>query len=270
MRRRLLQHITVSRTPFVLRRACTQWSCATRWWSQPARSPLLAALHSLPYLFAHRSPSSLFGHFTEERLRVSFRDVLELGLLPGTTHCAGPQLDGFWYYLSTPLPRSLHPHIPLHRIGLNIPFDSLRVNLWSGVGAHTATHRDGAHMHNLFLQVRGEKAFALVAPNNSPEMEPMDRFGMPNASDLSLFEELAKRDKGVSASGNVVTSKLNRNREIPANFAEFDLQSYSDFPIHSSLLHTGDILYVPPGWWHEFKAPKDNPTHSVSLSCWFR
>lgn len=149
----------------------------------------------------------------------------------------GPQLDGFWYYMSTPLPARLRRDVHVPRLpGMT---GSPKLLLWAGQGVHTATHSDGM-IHNLFIQLHGHKEVALLGPLHSDEMEPLGDFGKPNASARSLFAD---------PHPSCIRARLG----------------------------PGDVLYLPPYWWHEFRIPlepsedvNNKDTLSVSVACWFR
>ena len=131
------KHILERQTPFVLRGVTTHWRCTQKWFMQPKLSSLYQKLQKLPYLFAHRCATPLFSHFTEERIHITLKQAILYGLLPGFgSPKQGLQLDGYWYYLSTPLPQSLLSEVPLTQKGFqSYFFSNPRMNLWSGFGS---------------------------------------------------------------------------------------------------------------------------------------
>eukprot|EP00759_Apiculatamorpha_spiralis_P000440 PhF_6_TR10102/c0_g1_i1/m.15720 len=173
----------------------------------------------------HRSRTSHFGHFTEERI--------ELPAVEAVQRSTSIQLDGYWYYLSSPLPPSIIEASGIFSFfrSLNVaPLSTLKCNLWHGIAAHTATHNDG-NVHNVFLQLDGSKEVAFIGPQYSCDMEDLGDMGKPCASGRSLFSD-------------------------PHEHMVY------------TVLNPGDVLYLPPHYWHEFRMScKHQPT--TSITCWF-
>lgn len=93
-------------------------------------------------------------------------------------------------------------------------------------------------IHNVFVQIRGRKRFILFPPKNY----------------LSFYPPID--DNRCSPT----TSKVD-----PANP---DLESYPNFPWEEKIdvvIEAGEILYIPPLWWHHVTALEEN----ISLTFWY-
>jgi hypothetical protein len=93
-------------------------------------------------------------------------------------------------------------------------------------------------VHNIFAQIRGRKKFILFPPKNY----------------LSFYPPL--EDNRYSPT----FSKVNPAKE--------DLKSYPKFPWQDKIeiiLEPGEILYIPPLWWHHVTALEEN----ISLTFWY-
>lgn len=97
-----------------------------------------------------------------------------------------------------------------------------------GEGTRTETHC--AVGNNVFTQLHGRKVWRLVAPHFTANLGPLP-LGRP------YFASLAELDK-----------------------AEFI--SEMDLVVHEVVLEEGDILLVPPFWWHQV----DNLSDSIGLA----
>ncbi|BAZ20869.1 transcription factor jumonji jmjC domain protein [Kalymmatonema gypsitolerans NIES-4073] len=98
-------------------------------------------------------------------------------------------------------------------------------------------------VHNIFAQIRGRKKFILYPPSNY----------------LSFYPPIG--DNGSSSAWTTVAwSKVNP--------AKPDLESYPKFPWQDKIeviLEAGEILYIPPLWWHHVTAIEEN----ISLTFWY-
>ncbi|MHC5853060.1 cupin-like domain-containing protein [Nostoc sp.] len=108
---------------------------------------------------------------------------------------------------------------------------------WFGsLGKTTTLHFD--QLHNILVQIRGKKRILLFSPSNY----------------LSFYPPL--RESG--AYGNF--SKVN---PITPN-----LELFPKFPWKDQIeviLQAGEMLYIPPLWWHHVTGIDQN----ISLSCWY-
>lgn len=102
----------------------------------------------------------------------------------------------------------------------------------------TTTYLHFDDIHNIFVQIRGRKRFILFPPSNY----------------LSFYPAI--RESGYSPAW----SKVNPTKP--------DLVSYPKFPWQDKIeviLEAGEILYIPPLWWHHVTAIEEN----ISLTFWY-
>lgn len=100
----------------------------------------------------------------------------------------------------------------------------------------TMLHFD--EVHNIFAQLRGKKRFLLFPQNNY----------------LSFYPPL--EDNNYSST----CSKVNPDQH--------DLKLFPKFPINEKIeviINPGEILYIPPFWWHHVTALDEN----ISLTFWY-
>lgn len=110
-----------------------------------------------------------------------------------------------------------------------------RIKAWLGPkGTVSPLHTDPTH--NLLCQVFGQKRIILAAPEDTKNLYPHDHFILNNTSQVD-FE-------------NIDTEK-------------FPLTKLVKF--YDVTLQRGDILYLPPKWWHFVRSL--SPSFSVSF--WF-
>jgi lysine-specific demethylase 8 len=110
------------------------------------------------------------------------------------------------------------------------------INAWFGPqGTISPMHTDP--YHNLLAQVVGKKYIRLYAPSETSKVYPFDQ-------DDFL---------GNTSQVDVETPDLERFPLLAtANYLE-------------CILESGDLLYIPPGWWHYVRSL----TISLSVSFWF-
>ena len=109
------------------------------------------------------------------------------------------------------------------------PIRQLLFQLFLG-GAGTRTETHCAIGNNVFVQAYGEKIWRFVAPQFGGALEPMPTGRPYFASRATLHDE--------------------------------SLDSHPDAPVHLVHLREGDVLLVPPFWWHQV----DNPTESIGVA----
>lgn len=100
----------------------------------------------------------------------------------------------------------------------------------------TCLHFDDAH--NIFVQIRGRKRLLLFPPTDY----------------LSFYPPLEDNKYSPTC------SKVNPNNS--------DLESFPKFPWQEKkevILEAGEILYIPPLWWHHVTAIDEN----ISLTFWY-
>ena len=140
---------------------------------------------------------------------------------------------------------SLLPELP--RLSLLSPTLSLNasaVKLWIGPrGTITPTHNDA--FHNVFVQIKGSKKFLMFPPSLHrhlhiyPALHPMHQ-----QSQIRINK-----------------TNLQQNDRYP-NFKLWS-ESGQSSPLHVSL-QAGEVLYIPPMWYHRVQATSP----SASLNVW--
>ncbi|MEH2290140.1 cupin-like domain-containing protein [Nostoc sp.] len=115
------------------------------------------------------------------------------------------------------------------------------VNLWHGFSSKKYTSASTLHfdrVHNIYAQIRGKKRFLLFPPFNY----------------LSFYPPLEDR------------SGIGHNSKVNPDLFQFEL--FPKFPWEERIeviLQPGEILYIPPFWWHHVTAVNEN----ISLSFWY-
>ncbi|GAA6624133.1 cupin-like domain-containing protein [Scytonema sp. NUACC26] len=112
-----------------------------------------------------------------------------------------------------------------------------KINFWFGSCGNTTTlHFD--REHNILAQIRGRKRILLYPPSNYLSFYP------PNG-ERGALEYCSKVDP------------LNSNLEL---FPKFPWQQKKEI-----ILQAGEMLYIPPFWWHHVTGVDEN----ISLSFWY-
>ena len=115
------------------------------------------------------------------------------------------------------------------------------VNLWHGFSSKNFTSASTLHfdrIHNIYVQIRGRKRFILFPPSNY----------------LSFYPPLENK------------SGIGHNSKVNPDLLQFEL--FPKFPWQERMeviLQPGEILYIPPFWWHHVTAVDEN----ISLSFWY-
>ncbi|MBW4673834.1 MAG: cupin-like domain-containing protein [Desmonostoc geniculatum HA4340-LM1] len=115
------------------------------------------------------------------------------------------------------------------------------VRLWFGLSNKHFSSNSSLHFdaeHNIFAQIRGRKRILLYPPIDY----------------LSFYPPLE------DSAGALYGSKVNPD--------SLDLELFPKFPWQEKIelvLQPGEILYLPPFWWHYLTAVDDN----ISLSFWY-
>ncbi|KAH0584001.1 hypothetical protein H2248_009578 [Termitomyces sp. 'cryptogamus'] len=127
--------------------------------------------------------------------------------------------------------------------------EQLVINMWLGPkGTISPAHTDP--YHNLFVQVVGRKMVWLAPPNMTASMYP-----------FSSSEDAQNPD--VSSSGINNTSCVDVFNSAGEEFPDFWENVVPK--AMSIILKPGDLLYIPPGWWHAMRSEET----SFSVSMWF-
>ena len=119
------------------------------------------------------------------------------------------------------------------------------VNLWLGLDASTPLHWDASD--NLLVQVCGRKRVRLYAPGESRRLHPFRNSvdGPRNASqivDIAAAEAAPERWPG-----------------------------FADAVWEEASLGTGDMLFIPAGWWHATTSerPDSHEPYNLSINFWW-
>ncbi|KAK8858788.1 hypothetical protein IAR55_003018 [Kwoniella newhampshirensis] len=162
--------------------------------------------------------------------------------------------------------------------------DGVIVNVWIGSGggeivspAHTDPY------YNCYAQVLGQKRVWLAAPSSSPYM---NAYGSTTTSahdtssvsepDLAPDRAAAVEDEedGLAEKYMTNTSKIPLLRPLSHDYDSFESMlknGYPDFYEHvwpvslEAVLQPGDLMVMPPGWWHAMKGEGEGPGWSVSM-----
>ncbi|KAN0062129.1 hypothetical protein ACQY0O_005548 [Thecaphora frezii] len=136
--------------------------------------------------------------------------------------------------------------------------EGLIVNAWIGPeGTVSPPHHDP--YYNCFVQLHGHKEIWL-APPSSDSGGGMSSFGSPSCSSSQPHSS----DGGIATSLMTNTSRLDvfttDEATLPTAFRETVKPQ-----AQKAVLAPGDLLFLPPGWWHAVRSLQK----SVSVSMWF-
>ena len=115
------------------------------------------------------------------------------------------------------------------------------IHLWHGFSNKNFTSASTLHfdrIHNIYVQIRGKKRILLYPPSNY----------------LSFYPPLDHK------SGQGHNSKVNPDLLQLELFPKFPWQERIEV-----ILQSGEIIYIPPFWWHHVTAVDEN----ISLSFWY-
>lgn len=112
---------------------------------------------------------------------------------------------------------------------------SPRIKAWFGPkGTVSPLHTDPTH--NLLCQILGSKKIILASPEDTEKLYPHEHFMLNNTSQIDAE--------------NLDYNKFPLCKEVK---------------FYSIILQHGDILYIPPKWWHHVRSLSP----SFSISYWF-
>jgi hypothetical protein len=111
----------------------------------------------------------------------------------------------------------------------------MSTNLWFG-GANCVSPLHFDISQNFLLQVYGEKHVVLISPDDSPYLYPDTKKEYKNLSNVD-----------------------------PENPDHVKYPLFKKATLMSCILEPGDVLYMPPGWWHQVRSL--NP--SISVNFWW-
>lgn len=213
--------------PLLIRDCMDHWPALTNW-KRPGYLMSIAGERTVPI--------EIGSHYTNESWSqdlVKFRDFLDRQI------AADHACDRIEYLAQ----HNLFDQIPALRKDILIPeyccvgtsTETVDIKAWLGpAGTISPMHYDPKH--NLLCQVFGHKKIILAAPDDSPNLYPHD-------------SELLKNTSQIDAE-NVDLETF----PLCSNVKFFDLTLYE-----------GEILYIPPRWWHYVKSLDK----SFSVSFWW-
>ena len=293
-----------TRKPVVLRGLAASWPAAARGWAQDVqRSEDDAGVGALPCTLSRSRPDGVFGRVGRSHVefaaqqRMSFREAWKVLFPTNADTSAAPQSQdlapsGYLYAgsggaeqgeseLVADLLRSLMPderaRASVQRGDYRQPWfaehtepraGDAKALLWlSGGGTTACTHRDS--LWNLHAVLWGAKRFLLAPPELYRALDDRRRFGLRlrlNAEGTAIEEE------GLHASAPIEDPP-----GFPKRFSGFSPFSLSEPDAASGAaascvleanLEEGDVLFLPPGYWHEVSSSPDASGRSLALNFW--
>uniref|UniRef100_A0A182RLQ7 JmjC domain-containing protein n=2 Tax=Anopheles funestus TaxID=62324 RepID=A0A182RLQ7_ANOFN len=215
--------------PAVLRGIIEDWPAMKRW-HDPNYLLNVAGERTVPIEIG-----SQYSNDDWSQKLMKFRDFIEQNLCIETTSSSREQRAA---YLAQ---HDLFDQIPALRADITIP-DYIgrtdtrpRIKAWLGPkGTISPLHTDPCH--NLLCQVFGAKIIILARPEDTAKLYPHDHFILSN------------------------TSQVDARR---VDYERFPLAREVSF--HRLTLRRGEVLYIPPKWWHYV----ESLSPSFSVSFWF-
>jgi Cupin-like domain len=185
-------------------------------------------------------PDNYFEGYNYARLDNDYYTTMTFGEYMDIVE--GNKSDNRLYYLSQVDMRNYFPQL-MEDIVLPDFFktEPRDINLFFGFKNKKYASTSKLHfdeIHNIFVQLRGRKRFVLF----------------PHTDYLSFYPPLEDDDY------SSMCSKVNPD--------ELDLELFPKFPVHEKIeviLNPGEILYIPPFWWHHVTAIDEN----ISLTFWY-
>ena len=224
--------VLAAHTPAIITDALDDWHCAASWTPEaivqhcPQRPVVVSRSPSMQFNYSDATASQQSGNYTQTTM--GFADAVEAVLAAGETE---------HLYIMQQSVEAVCPELLDHIV---IPqwlaAEEPAIHFWIGKQTTTPLHFD--FTENLFAQVHGSKRFILFSPQDTDSLYPFSlAAAMPHLShvdasapDLARFPAFAK-----------------------AMALEADLQA-------------GDVLYLPPFWWHQVIAP----AFSISVNFWWK
>ncbi|KAG6554541.1 hypothetical protein Mapa_003920 [Marchantia paleacea] len=210
--------------PIVITRAMLDWPALTKW-------------KNLEYMRRIAGSRTVPVEIGEHYLAPGWKqELMTMGEL--INRCNSPEVT------STNRPylaqHSLFEQIPELRKDIIVPDycalgggEMKSVNAWFGPASTVTPLHHDPH-HNLFAQVVGQKYVRLYSPAHSSHLYPFTESMLMNSSQVDL------------------------DGPDLLNFPEFEKTSGMEY-----VLEEGDMLYIPPKWWHYVKSL--SPSFSVSF-----
>uniref|UniRef100_A0A182M3J5 JmjC domain-containing protein n=1 Tax=Anopheles culicifacies TaxID=139723 RepID=A0A182M3J5_9DIPT len=223
------QHCYELKQPAVIKGIIDCWPAMERW-HDPNYLLNVAGERTVPIEIG-----SQYSNDDWSQKLMKFRDFVEQNLCSEGTPSSGEQRAA---YLAQ---HDLFDQIPALRADIAIP-DYIgrtdarpRIKAWLGPkGTISPLHTDPCH--NLLCQVFGAKTVILARPEDTDKLYPHDHFILSNTSQVDA--------------GRVDYERFPLAREVS---------------FHRLTLHRGEVLYIPPKWWHYV----ESLSPSFSVSFWF-
>jgi lysine-specific demethylase 8 len=215
--------------PVILTGVDRAWS-AIATWTPPFLAERLGPTPVEVVTLVDGARDFLDGYYLAERSSMPFRDLAARVFDHPEPGRRSYMMGGNWTMLGT-----LGEDVPAPREIDGRRFFPEGSGLWVGQrGNVTALHYD--FWHGFLAQVAGRKRVSLFAPDESARVYPDSPF----------------------------SSRIGATR-LPTMFLEADPASFpklSRATRHEAVLGPGDLLYVPPFWWHHVESLDD----AISLS----
>eukprot|EP00038_Savillea_parva_P006820 m.166075 g.166075 ORF g.166075 m.166075 type:complete len:405 (-) comp12644_c0_seq1:284-1498(-) len=143
------------------------------------------------------------------------------------------------------------------------PGEQSQATVWMSAGDTTApAHRD--QWFNLSCALEGTKTFYLVPPQCHEAVLDIPR-------PCARLQRRAPGDYVAEVQTDALGDTVFTSGHSPLNFSAA-LQggtSIADFPITVVTLGPGDVMYLPPDWYHQVESNADDITHrSVAVNFW--
>jgi len=164
-----------------------------------------------------------------------------------------------YVYTSPPPPRLWPQYRP------SASSDGVSTNLWIGpAGTVSPPHFDP--YYNCFVQAVGYKEVWVAPPHCCPHKAKTPSL---EASTQGRESTALAAESGASANATPLASITESLMANTASFDVFDtveaISASKRAAALQSSLGPGDLLFLPPGWWHSLRSL----TRSFSVSMWF-
>ncbi|TKY88376.1 hypothetical protein EX895_002728 [Sporisorium graminicola] len=142
--------------------------------------------------------------------------------------------------------------------------DGVVTNLWIGpAGTVSPPHYDP--FYNCFVQAVGYKEVWVAPPHCCPRRKPApsDHIFTKGALHAGSGETSSLED--ADAKGSITDSLMVNTASIDVFDTVESVPPFVRLEAAKAILGPGDLLYLPPGWWHSLRSL----TRSFSVSTWF-
>ncbi|KAI1274658.1 hypothetical protein F5Y07DRAFT_372399 [Xylaria sp. FL0933] len=151
------------------------------------------------------------------------------------------------------LPTPLGDDLPVPEIVSRVSKgDVYSSSIWLGLQpTYTPLHRDPNP--NLFCQLVGSKAVRLLRPR----------------AGLSVFQDV-RRSLGTAGDSRFRGTEMMEGPERDGLHRAIWVEPEASREIWEALLHPGDALFIPQGWWHSVRSVGHEAEANASANWWFR